>query len=337
MTEIGVLAKRKNWNGFTPFEGVTRMFMETGVQFRVYDLDMDYSHLPLVILPDDVRFTQEDARKFDAYLAAGGKAIVTGTSGLIAPEDTRDTSNGFFNNLNEGELISPLPTKADVFAKGLGLKIAGVGAYQHAYFRVDSKWSKGHGDFAYYVPHRPLLVKPIGKTGYKTVLEMVAPYFDRSAEKYCGHCQTPADKPTGQFTGFISNQVAYFAYPLFTLYREDGNAIYKKLILQALQSLKFRPQVESNLPSTAYTVLSRKEAATLLTVSHWIPEKRYRTLDSIEEALPLYDCSFSVQIAKKPASVVSLSSGRKIRFTYAKGRVQFSADILDGFEMFKVQ
>jgi hypothetical protein len=85
VTEIGFLSTA---NFHVPVavaksdHGVANMLAELHHQFDTLDRESDFTRYKLVILPDSHHFDDELQRKVSAYLAGGGKVILSHESGL---------------------------------------------------------------------------------------------------------------------------------------------------------------------------------------------------------------------------------------------------------------
>ena len=63
-------------------EGAARVLLEEHFLFELVDRQMSLDGYKLVILPDDIRIDEPLNQLLDAYLAAGGKLLLTGSSGF---------------------------------------------------------------------------------------------------------------------------------------------------------------------------------------------------------------------------------------------------------------
>ncbi len=64
--------------------GASRILLENHVLFNVLDREMDFTPYRLLILPDEVPVDDELGQKLDAYLAGGGKLLLSGAPGSTA-------------------------------------------------------------------------------------------------------------------------------------------------------------------------------------------------------------------------------------------------------------
>src|SRR5204863_9285008 len=94
-------------------------------------------------------------------------------------------------------------------------------------------------------------------------------------------------------------------HPLFASYMRHGARVYKLLFLNALRRLLADPLVTTDAPTTAHVTLTRQEAEarTIAHVLHYVPEQRYREIQTIEEVIPLANVRLSVRLPREPRRV----------------------------------
>src|SRR6185295_5786284 len=63
-------------------DGAVRVLLESKFTFDVLDRDSDFSPYRLLILPDVVNVGRDLARRIEAFVADGGRVLLTGKSGL---------------------------------------------------------------------------------------------------------------------------------------------------------------------------------------------------------------------------------------------------------------
>jgi hypothetical protein len=160
------------------------------------------------------------------------------------------------------------------------------------------------------------------------------PYFNRTWEHFCSHAQTPSDKPS-VFPGAVRRgNVIYFAHPIFSMYMRHGVCTYKQLVLNALGLLLPEPLVRSNAPSTAHLTLLHQAAQNrhVLHVLHYIPERRYRDIHTIEDVIPIRGVQVGVML-EPPAAVYLAPSRKPLNFIMKGKRVWVEIPEVNGHAM----
>ena len=85
----------------------------------------------------------------------------------------------------------------------------------------------------------------------------------------------------------------YFSSPLFTQYSRNAPQWCRRLFLNALDMLLPQPIVKHGGPSTLEVMINEQAAQKrqVLHLLHYIPIRRSREIDIIEDVIPLYDIS----------------------------------------------
>ena len=286
-------------------EGTARMLLEAHLQFDVIDLDRDLTPYRLVILPDEFRLSGAFADKVRAYLAGGGKLILSGDSGL-----------------QEG---------VDEFIPELGLKVAGRSEWDPDYIQATDALPSApvRGRF---VIHGGAWNVEAGSE-WRVLAHRADPYFNRTYEHFCSHQHTP-DAGESPYPAVISNgQVAYFSHHIFTRYRRYGQPLYRDLVIDTILLLLGKQSVSTNLPSTGRASLMRQphENRYLLHLLYATPTLRGGghganawSVEVIEDNVPLDHVECIVRVPEDVKSVRLAPSGEAIDWKQGDGAVRFT-------------
>jgi hypothetical protein len=214
-------------------EGACRVLLESHFLFGLIDRTMDFARYKALVLPDDIRIDEELKAKLDAYLAKGGRLILSGDSGLWK---------------NRAE-----------FAFDLGAEYDGLSPY----YPPDNEPNRGH-DYLLPVPElrAPFVNMPqvmyersqrIRVTKGESLGQIFDPYFNRTWDHFCSHQHSPnQEQPSGFDCGVRHGAILYFAHPVFRHYRAYGAVAYREFIARAIRAfLGNTLSVSTNLPSTA--------------------------------------------------------------------------------------
>jgi hypothetical protein len=137
--------------------------------------------------------------------------------------------------------------------------------------------------------------------GAEVLADVNVPYFNRTPEHFCSHRHTPSAGTVGYPGVLCTGRVIYFAHPLFGSYGQSAPLWTKTLFLNALKMLLPERLVEVQGPSTLQVTVNRQAAANRLIAHflHYIPERRGRDFDTIEEMIPLYNVAAAVQTSEQ--------------------------------------
>ncbi len=314
VSEVAVLADapvlgagiRERMGGNPSAEGAYRMLSETHRLFDFLDFTDDLSRYSLVILADGVQVDDSMAARLDAYVAAGGGLLLTGRSGL------------------------------DLEGKRFALRCAGVCYVGEAAFRP--RYARISRDaFPDILPMDYVLyeqgVSVAAEPGSRVIAPIVNPYFNRTWEHFCSHRQTPPAQVSEEPFLVRTDRVAYVAHPLFTDYAVSGCRVYRDIARQLIVELAGDPLIITDLPTTAELTLRTQGENLILHALHYIIQRKCRTLETVEEKIPLLDRSFALRTASAPRRVYLAPQGQDLAFHYHGGRCKFTVPRIDGYQI----
>ncbi len=315
MFDLGVLSSEAENRGFRESvadEGATRVLLESHFLFGLVDRAMDFSGYKALILPDDIRIDAELKPKIDAYLAGGGKLILSGDSGLWKDREE--------------------------FAFDLGAEHGGLSEFSPDYILPIPELQPPfvHSPQVMYVRSRRIRV-----TKGQSLGDIHDPYFNRSFRHFCSHQHTPnRPEPSGYAAGVRHGNILYFAHPVFSQYRGMGAVAYREFISKALHwFLGESLTVSANLPSTARLTLTRQEADKrsvlhllyATTINRGGPVQlmggtvasNTKSFEVIEELLPLAGTEVTLKYPQRVGMVMLQPQGDAIPFEQKEGKVRF--------------
>jgi hypothetical protein len=288
--EIGVLlaetGPRFHTTGRDIDEGAMRMLLEMHRPFQFLDAQSDFAPYRLLIAPDDVPFSQEVARKIQAYLGDGGALLLTHRAGLAVEDDQFAVDIGV-------EYLGDAPHSPDFLVAGdaIGSPLAD---FPHALYERGSRV-------------RSLDAEILAHVGY--------PYFTRSADHIMSHRHTAFDTVTDDPAVTQKGRIIYCHSPLFGAYRKHAVPAYRTLVETLLDRLVPERVVEaSNLPSSAELYVLRQpdqDGRHVVHVIHGVPQRRGEEIDIVEDFLPLHDVRIGVR-TDEPVTAVELAPSRAV-------------------------
>ena len=211
--------------------GANRMMLEGHYLYNVIDADEDFSAYRLLILPDNVLIEGELKEKLNAYLAAGGKLLLSGTSGTDG---------------------------AGQFALDLGLKFHGIGVFCPAYLRPSFDLAP-NGMTSYVMYSENYEVSTDRSFDGTVTATRVDPYFNRTFEHFCSHRHTPYDRSTSALGVAVGKNVGYIAWNIFTEYAAKGSLHLRNMVIDTVDRLLGADKsLVTDLPSCGVTTLMRQ-------------------------------------------------------------------------------
>ena len=276
--------------------GAVRILLEGKYLFDVIDEQYDLTGYKVVILPDKCKINPTMKAKLDAFVAAGGKLLVTGTSALNA--DRKE------------------------FLFDLGARYTGENEYRPSYLNplfagyrhvVDTNY------VLYEAGQKVTLAE-----GGEELARIIDPYFNRTIEHFCSHKHTPASNAVGGCAMTQGKDGIYVAWPMFREYAVTGSYIAKEAICYALDRLLGESKtLTTDLPAQGVVTLM-DQAARERFVCHVLyasPVKRGNGIEVIEDLLPIPHTHLELRLPKKVKNVYLAPTGRKLFFTERNGTV----------------
>jgi hypothetical protein len=316
---IGILGEYRNKGAAE--EGASRMLLELHESFDVVDLDADFSRYKVLVLPDEITLENPSLReKLSKYLQEGGKVLASGRSGMAQGE--------------EG------------FVLDFGLEHAGQSHWNPDYL-VPTALSPTPEVRGPFVIHKGAQdVSP--RQGTQVLAGRAVPYFNRAWDHFCSHQHTPDARPS-EFPGAtLTRNVAYFAHPIFTCYRELGQPLYRDLVQDALRALRGAPSVETNLPTTGRVSLMKQgeQNRYVLHLLHAVPVKRGAdhsewasskwSVEVIEDLHPVHGVEVQLRVPEEVKSARLVPQGRELELRREDGAVSFNLDKLECHAMIEL-
>jgi hypothetical protein len=281
-------------------DGAAQMLQELKRPFDVIDPSADFANYRVIILPDEVPVEDEIAERLKAYLAGGGKLLLSGSSGLGA--DGR-------------------------FAVPAGIASRGPVPFTPSYLRAGKSLDAA-------MTTSPFVVygtaQAIESEGAQVLAEVLRPYFNRSYQHFSSHAHTPDDPDAAPLGAGVTlhDGVAYVAYPIFTIYHAMGQPLYKYLVRGLLEKLLPDPALTTDLPSAGRATLARQEAQGrhVLHLLYGPPQVRgkvvpsgesTRVMEMIEDIPAIGPVSAIVRLPNPPTRVYDALSGENVAWNEA--------------------
>lgn len=289
-------------------EGAARLLTELGYQFDFIDSTLDFDKYRLLILPDVIPVNEEFSEKLKKYLSHGGKLLASWHSGM--------------NNNKDRFTVEELQ-----------VMYHGEAPYSPDFIWPTAHLAKGLENAEHVMYDRGTLVEAGTETVF--VQKVIPPVFNRTYEHFCSHLHSPSGRRE-EYPGIVeTNQTAYFIHPIFTTYQNWAPGWYKKILENELNRLLPYPMVKHNGPSTVQATLLRQkeEGRDILHVLHYVPVKKCKNLEIVEDRIPLYDLEVEVEAKRKIHRIYSVPDQQEIQFCQEGNRVFFNIKKINGHFM----
>ncbi|MGV3491379.1 MAG: beta-galactosidase trimerization domain-containing protein [Devosia sp.] len=291
-------------------EGVVQVLVESKLLFDVLDLESDFSPYRLLILPDTIALPAEVVAKLEAYVATGGRVLMTGTSG-ISDDGQRFLLDTGARPLGEsqfktGTYLLPIPElRASFLDKPL---------------------------YTYYPSQNIELVDG------ESLGEIHEPYFDRDPRHFSGHLNTANQPdPSRYAAGSRKGGVTYLAHPIFTAYNQTGAVALLEIAERAIRVALGAATVESDLPRAARLSLRHQPSQQrhVLHITAASPVSRGKInglpVQPLQEVSAIPASTLRIRPSAPITAVRTVPDGVAVPFTTnATGEVSFETPVAKG-------
>lgn len=301
-------------------EGLTRMLDEGAHQFNVIDGEEDLSAYKVVILPDEIPVDEALGAKLRAFAEAGGSVMASFASGMNIARDA-----------------FTLPLLGVTLSDGDNAEQRGV-IYERGdyceYLKPTELNSNGIVDTEYVMYTKGMPIK----TSSSVLADGYSSYFDRTYKHFCSHRQTPSSGEKSNPAIVQNGKHIYFAHPIFTQYRQNAARWCKDLFLNALARVLPKPLVQHDSFSTLNVVLNEQtqENRYVLHLLHYIPERRGKDFDTIEDIIPVYNIGLNFHLPKTIKTITLIPEGESVEFSQEAEQLELTLSKLEGHQVIEL-
>ncbi len=284
--------------------GVTKLMLESRLQFDVVEPGQEWERYGLVVLPDGYRPDAAVVERLHAYIAKGGSVIVIHDAGLMAGGDA-----GWLGRY--------------------GFTYAGASPFKPAYLVPQAQFTGDIPTYEYALYE--------GTAQWKVAAPAVScaalgePLFQRSAEHFTSHKQTPFDHVTDFSVVARSGRVGLLAFPAGTSYYRNGYWIYRAAFDYLVKELLPVRLVDADAPlSTEITVThqladaaERRPERYLVHLVNWSANRKAPPHPEVfESPTPLADVRVRLNLPLKIKAARAVTAGSKLRVRAVPGGVE---------------
>jgi hypothetical protein len=310
VTDVAVLRSPDGVYNIKPgdtYEGVVRLLQPLLVQFDVLTPQADWSGHRLVIVPESITLDAALSARLMNHIAQGGRVLLAG--------------------------VSPLTSASAELRQAAGVAAHAPATYATPFFRYDRSvvGDVGESDLVCY--DGSLELTPA--QGARVPARLVAPYFQRSWDRFCGHSQSPPDRRLDAAPAALTARAGATGFDLFAAYARHGQAHIRRLARALIDGLMPDPLVKGAMPSHAEVSLTRLGSRTIVHVLSYAPQRRTPDLDIVEEPTPIVGGMLSVR-ADRVSGVSVQPEGRAVPFNHAAGYVSFEVNSTRGHDLFVI-
>jgi Hypothetical glycosyl hydrolase 6 len=125
-----------------------------------------------------------------------------------------------------------------------------------------------------------------GLAGTTVLVDRVLPYFKRTDQHFMSHFQAPPVKDAHPYPAVIRGErFVLFSDPIFGTYRHYGTTFYRDVLERVMHDLIGMPKIGAKLARSVLSVPRRKDNDLIITLLHYIPQRKSIEGDVIEQSM----------------------------------------------------
>jgi len=286
-----------------------RMVSELKQQFDVVTESSDWSKYKVLVIPDDIVFTEEIARRVKEHIAAGKSVISSGSSGLDVEK------------------------KRFVLEKEWGVKYMGENDFDPAYFTVSKNFNQGLPDMPLSLYSSGVNLEPLPGTSVEA--NLIKPYYNHGWDGEYAVYYTPPDKVTDKPALTVNGKVAHFSHRIFSGYYDQAPIELRTVFSNVLNKFLLNPLIKyENLPSFSRVFVAEQPGRKMVHILSYVPELRGSKTQIIEEAVELHNVKISLRNDGKIPNKVYLAPGKKsLPFKINGGYINVTIPDIKGYTL----
>lgn len=295
--------------------GVTKLMLESRLQFDVVEPSQEWERYGLVVLPDAFRPDAATVERLHAYVNNGGAVVVCHDAGLTAGAPA-----GWLDRYGL-TYAGPSPFKPAYLVPAAAFT-GDIPPYEYALYEGAAQWKAA-------APAETLAV--LGE-----------PLFQRSAERFTSHRQTPFERATDYAAIARSGRVGLVAFPIGQSYYRNGYWVYRAAFEHLLRAVRRERLLETDAPlSTEITVTrqaadpaARRPERYLVHLVNWSPNRKAPPHPEFHESpVPLIDVRVRLRLPLRAAAARAVAAGRDVPIRRIDGGVEVVVPRVDVHEI----
>ncbi|HPA17757.1 MAG TPA: hypothetical protein PLU30_08410 [Verrucomicrobiae bacterium] len=211
--------------------GIAKLMIESRLQFDVMEPEGAWERYGLVVIPDGLRVGPDIAGRLSKFIEGGGAVIACHEGGLLAGE--------------EKSWLEPV-----------GLTYGGMSPFKPAYMIPEENFTGEIPKYEYALYEGASQWRIGGPA--RMVARLGEPLFQRSAEHFTSHRQSPFDHATDYAAVAVSGRVGLFGFPLGGSYFSQGYWVYREAFRHVLDAVLPSRVVWTDAPLSTEVSVTRQ-------------------------------------------------------------------------------
>jgi hypothetical protein len=299
--------------------GMARLLIEHRIQFDVVEIGtVELDRYGVLFLPDGLPLSDDTVAAVEGFLERGGRVVHAATP------NTSLSSMPWLRSLEIDE-VAPSP-------------------FAPTYAILTPNADSQHADFEFALYDGAARWHRSNEPDATVIATLGEPEFQRSAEHYTSHGQSPVHSYTDFVAVAANSEVAAFAFPVGTSYQRHGYWIYSELFGQVLRRVLNSRLVESDAPpslelSLTYrpSRLGRPARLIVHAVNFTAASRRGDHLEYFDHVAPIHEARIRLRLGVPCRGVHAARSGQQLSFSAQSGFVEFTVPVVEQSELIVVE
>jgi len=289
--------------------GAVRMLCELKQQFDIVTEFSEWNKYQVLVIPDDVTFSPETARRVKAHLAAGKAVISSGNSGM---------------NQEKTQFV---------LQREWGIKFEKECNFDPAYFAVGKNFNQGLPDMPLSLYSSGIEVEALPDASVEAYL--IKPYYNRHWDGEHAFFYNPPDKITDKPALTVCGKVAHFSHRIFAGYNRQASVELRQIFASVLEKLLPCPLLKTeNMPSFARVFVTEQPDRKIVHILAYVPELRGESTQMIEDPISIMNAKIALrQDGVLPIKVYLAPEGKELLFETSDGYIQVTIPVIKGYCM----
>ncbi len=275
--------------------GLVKLMIEAHLQFDLVEQEQEWERYQLVVIPDELMPDGKTVERLHQYVEKGGALIVCDRGGLQ-------------------------PETGQSWLERYGIQYRGQSPFKPAYFVAGDHFVKNTPGYAYALYHGASQWSI--QTPARSLAQLGEPLFQRSAEHYTSHKQSPFDHETDYSVMAISGKTGLIGFPVGNSYYAKGYWIYREAFMHLVNEFVPRKLVETNAPLSTEVTVTYQEANEasdrperyMVHLINWSPVRKTPGHPEMhEDVVPLTDVHVKLNIPFRNVLITTVASREKLK------------------------
>jgi hypothetical protein len=295
--------------------GITKLMIEMHIQFDALEPEMEWERYGLVVIPDELMPDKPTVIRLHSFIEKGGAVIVCHNGGI-----SKETGKSWLEKY--------------------GLIQQGQSPFKPAYLVADDNFVPDMPGYAYALYGGASQWKV--QSPARSLALLGEPLFNRSAEHYTSHKQSPFDHVTDFSVAAVSGKTGLLGFPVGQTYFDKGYWIYREAFSKLVKEVLPNRLVETNAPLNAEVTVTYQPANSeekrperyLVHIINWSSTRKTPQHPEVhEDPVPLSDIRVMLNIPPGNVSVKTVFSGEKLNHRQMRSGIEVTVPKIDVSEI----